>query len=128
MALKKLLYDVHLGTPETPDDQVETHRVRVILADQLVGEMLAARLGITTDSPLRLTTCWLWAAMKRTGVYGKPWEEFQGDCLDFDQIKPGEDVVDGFVDDGALDPTPAGLTASPAPSPSPIPAHPSRFG
>lgn len=68
MPLKLMQYEVYLcaedGTPPQEGDE-PTHVVMVRQADQLMGELEAARhkLPAVSEAPLNHTTVWVWAAL-----------------------------------------------------------------
>jgi hypothetical protein len=66
-------------------------------ADQLRGELEAAKQGIKPGLGLHLTTVWCWCVMVREHGYGKGFGEFRQELAGID--KAGED-------DPAADPTP----------------------
>lgn len=52
------------------------HHVHVRWADQLLAEREAPRHGITNAQPLHVTTYWVWAALKREGLYTGEFQQF----------------------------------------------------
>lgn len=76
--MKRPTYDVHL------DGYPDPVRVEVHLADQLVAEREAPKVGLTVDPgqhPMATTTLWLWCALRRMATDVGPFGAFQNRLL-----------------------------------------------
>lgn len=99
MALKRLKYLVVLDVPATDDHpagEIE-HEIEVRHADQLRGELEAAKQGLpgAKEAPLNNVTVWVWCAMVRLGLYGQAYKQFQHvDLVGFEQVKDSQEDVD----------------------------------
>lgn len=78
------------------------HHVTVRWADQLLAEREAPRHGITNALPLHTTTYWVWAALKREGLYSADFQQFMNVDLvgvtpdsQRDQVPPTEPAPAG---------------------------------
>jgi hypothetical protein len=70
-------------------EQLEYQYVVVNHADQLRAELEAKRqgLGKPQDTPMHLTSLWLWASLVRTGRYDGKFAEFKTACIAYDPDK-----------------------------------------
>lgn len=79
--------------PNATDDDLadiaQYHYVIVNHADQLRAELEGKRHGIVKaqDSPMHLTSLWLWASLVRTGKYDGKFAEFKDACVAYDPDK-----------------------------------------
>lgn len=86
--------------PDTAaDDQLEYHHVVINHSDQLRAELEARRLqlGSPKDSPMHLTSLWLWASLVRTGGYADKFQAFKTACVAYDPDRVEEDNADPVV-------------------------------
>jgi hypothetical protein len=74
-----------------PEDLAELDYQYVVVnhADQLRAELEAKRqgLGKPQDTPMHLTSLWLWASLVRTGRYAGKFAEFKTACIAYDPDK-----------------------------------------
>ena len=75
------------------DAQAVYHHVIVNHADQLRAELQARQEGLTKpqDTPMHLTSLWLWAAMVRTGAYSDKFRAFKDACIAYDRDDQPDD-------------------------------------
>lgn len=111
MPLPRLTYLIEL---ESQPDVVHTVEIRP--ADQMVAEQAGLRFGLgpMKQAPMTYTHVWMWAAMRRLGLYDGEWPSFQADVI---AAEPTQETSAGLKDPEempTLDPTTAGpSTASP---------------
>lgn len=76
--------------PDLTDEQCETLHVVVHNVDQLKGELEAGKLGLREggrQTPLHVTTLWLWQALVRTDRFKGTFQEFKARCIAADPDK-----------------------------------------
>lgn len=98
--LKRLAYHVWMlpegADPELADDldddQLVYHHVVVNHSDQLRAELEAKRhqLGKPQDTPMHLTSLWLWASLVRTKRYDDKFQAFKTACVSYDPDKEAD--------------------------------------
>lgn len=71
------------GTEDNPPTE---HRVTLMLADQLRGELEGKKLGIDLSLPVHTSALWVWSAMVRLGHYAGTFQEFKGACIDYEKV------------------------------------------
>lgn len=119
--LKRPAYHVWIAPdgadPDTvPEDQLEVHHVVVHHADQLRGELEAAKQGLPkggTATPMHLTALWLWANLIRTKRYEGTFREFKVACVAYDPDKGRDEPhTDDDADTDDLDAHPTEASTS----------------
>lgn len=81
--------DLTADSPELDDSELVYQYVVVNHADQLRAELEAKRhgLGKPQDTPMHLTSLWLWAALVRTKRYDGKFAAFKLACVAYDPDK-----------------------------------------
>lgn len=84
--------DITPDSPELDDSELEYQYVVVNHGDQLRAELEAKRhgLGKPQDTPMHLTSLWLWAALVRTHRYDGKFAEFKLACVSYDPDKEAD--------------------------------------
>lgn len=109
--------DLDLASDPFSTEGVVCHRVTVTHADQLKGELEAAKRGIDSRLGTTITSVILWSALVRLGLYDRKYESFRdADCADLQSVTPPGEAPEGVP----VPPTeePSG-SASPSPTTSP---------
>jgi hypothetical protein len=100
--LSRLAYHVWLlpegADPELADDAdldpefLDYQYVVINHSDQLRAELEAKRqgLGKPQDTPMHLTSLWLWASLVRTKRYDGKFAEFKTACVSYDPDKDAD--------------------------------------
>lgn len=88
--------DLTPDSPELPESELVYEHVIVNHADQLRAELEANRHGLSKpqDTPMHLSSLWLWAALVRTKRYDDKYAAFKLACIawDADKETDGPDV------------------------------------
>lgn len=82
-------FDVTMA-PAEGETEPTTHRVTVILADQLRGELEGKRHGVDIKDAIHTTALWGWSAMVREGHTSLSFREFTAACWEVEQVKDRE--------------------------------------
>lgn len=90
--MKRLIFDVAIAAPtETDPDAWTEHRVKLVLADQLRGELEGKKRGLSVQAhPVHASALWVWAGVNRTGVWTGTFEDFQKACLEYEKVGEAE--------------------------------------
>ena len=103
--ITRRVYDVYLN-PDGLDlaadpfntEGITCHRVVVTHADQLRGELEAAKRGVDLSLAQNVTSIFVWASLVRHGFYDRKYDAFRAaDCADIKSPTPpgpeGEETV-----------------------------------
>lgn len=107
--LHRRSYWVWMNTPATEDQPAaiaEAVAVEVTYADQLRGELEAAKHGISMAvQPMAIATIWVWCAMVRQGLYADLFMQFKStDLAELQPITSSDELAE-LAGEAVPDPT-----------------------
>jgi len=103
MALKRRDMTIYMNDPAGTDGASE-HRISLLLADQMRGELEVKKRGLGTGYAINLGAAMAWSCMARLGLTDLDFDAFSLECLSIQDSEP-EPSPTGEPTSDDVDPT-----------------------